>query len=218
MNSIENNFVPYQIALDMKSIGFDESCFNEFFRSGNLRYKEVVYSKDMRNITSSTLTNSELNTLDIITAPLYQQAFKFFREEYKLDNWVYKSRDGAYFCSILKGSRYLYPSIEFTSHEEAELACLRKLIEIVQNNCGIVGRTTKTHRIMRKKELEQFVKDQDVHWEFSENDKKLTLHLNGESFKKMEDLLGEELTLEVDITQLCKDHGIDLEELNFNGR
>jgi len=71
---------------------------------------------------------------------------------------------------------------------------------------------------MRKKELEQFVKDQDVHWEFSENDKKLTLHLNGENFKKMEDLLGEELTLEVDITQLCKDHGIDLEELDFNGR
>uniref|UniRef100_UPI002B1E515F hypothetical protein n=1 Tax=Pantoea ananas TaxID=553 RepID=UPI002B1E515F len=62
------------------------------------------------------------------------------------------------------------------------------------------------------------VKDQDVYWEFSENDKKLTLHLNGEIFKKMEDLLGEELILEINITQLCKDHGIDLEELNFNGR
>jgi hypothetical protein len=71
---------------------------------------------------------------------------------------------------------------------------------------------------MRKKELEQFVKTQDVHWEFSENDKKLVLHLNRENFKKMEDLLGEELTLEMDLTQVCRDHGIDLEELNFNGK
>ena len=27
MNNIESNFVPYQIAVDMKSIGFDEPCF-----------------------------------------------------------------------------------------------------------------------------------------------------------------------------------------------
>jgi hypothetical protein len=30
MNSIESNFVPDQIALDMKSIGFDELCFGYY--------------------------------------------------------------------------------------------------------------------------------------------------------------------------------------------
>ena len=66
---------------------------------------------------------------------------------------------------------------------------------------------------MRKKELEQFVKSQNLHWEFSENNTKLELHLNWEN---MEKLVGNEFIIPVDITELCKYHGISLEELNFN--
>jgi hypothetical protein len=45
---------------------------------------------------------------------------------------VYKSRDYAYFYSILRDSRYLSANVEFISYEEAELECLKKLIEIVK--------------------------------------------------------------------------------------
>ena len=66
---------------------------------------------------------------------------------------------------------------------------------------------------MLEKELEQFVKSQNLHWEFSENNTKLELHLNWEN---MEKLVGEEFIISVDITELCKYHDISLEELNFN--
>ncbi len=61
MNSIESNFVPYQIAIDMKSIGFDEPCF------ATHGYLDLY-----------------IGTQDgHLKAPLYQQAFRWLYQ--KLD-------------------------------------------------------------------------------------------------------------------------------------
>lgn len=38
MNNIELNFVPYQIALDMKLIGFNEPCFGSINKTSNSAY------------------------------------------------------------------------------------------------------------------------------------------------------------------------------------
>jgi hypothetical protein len=117
---MEKEFIPYEQALALKELGFNEPCIRYYWTDGmfSKTYNEPFnYSK-------------KENT---ISAPLYQQAFRWFREKYNLDSWVYKSRDYAYFYSILRDSRYLSANVEFISHEEAELECLKKLIEIVKN-------------------------------------------------------------------------------------
>ena len=121
MNSIESNFVPYQIAVDMKSIGFNEPCFGFYNR------KEKLYLCDYKNANEEKIS--------IISAPLYQQAFRFFREKYGLHYIICKNiqMDGYGYREVI-----LIPYMEenentiFKTYEEAEVECLVKLIEIAK--------------------------------------------------------------------------------------
>jgi hypothetical protein len=92
------------------------------------------------------MTNNELSTHDEITSPLYQQTFRWFREKYNLFGKVYIVNFGAdeYSFDIydLYEEKYKYENFigagasytgTFETYEEAELACLIKLIEIVKN-------------------------------------------------------------------------------------
>ena len=120
MNSIESNFVPYQIAVDMKSIGFNEPCFG-FYR------KEKLYLCDYKNANEEKIS--------IISAPLYQQAFRFFREKYMLSGEIYIFKNIWNFdIEDIKNSMQLYTSdiTSYYTYEDAELACIRKLIEIAK--------------------------------------------------------------------------------------
>jgi len=116
MNSIESNFVPYQIALDMKSIGFDEPCFGYFDKEDENSLKCDV-SYDNKNLS----------------APIYRQAFKFFRDKYKLSSWIYNSDLDKYFFTILQNGRIIKANQSTSSYELAESECLNKLIEICKN-------------------------------------------------------------------------------------
>jgi hypothetical protein len=120
---MEKEFVPYAEALALKELGFDEPCFG--------------YYIELRNPQEGILTIDKCeNNIDGVSAPLYQQAFRWFREKYRLDgkpeyflnNWY------CFIINDMKGedtSRSLFT--EFPSYEEAELECLKKLIEIVSN-------------------------------------------------------------------------------------
>jgi hypothetical protein len=126
MRNFEKEFIPYTEALELKQLGFDEPCFGRYY------YKE---SYPMLNPNSG---ETELvfefgqyikQTEITILAPLYQQAFRWFREKYNLD---IISRP-----HIGKSKKYICDPIGFrleakNTLEEAELACLRKLIEIVK--------------------------------------------------------------------------------------
>jgi hypothetical protein len=100
---MEKEFVPYTLALELKKLGFDEPCMS---------------SRDMNNGKG------------LIQLPLYQQAFRWFREKYDINNCISYSRleDNnwyyQYYKSGLDGG--------FETYEEAELACLEKLIELVE--------------------------------------------------------------------------------------
>ena len=65
-------------------------------------------------------------------APLYQQAFRWFREKHRLISSVDISEEGTaqehYFVTISTQGSYGF----FKTYEEAELECLKKLIEIVK--------------------------------------------------------------------------------------
>lgn len=103
----QTEFIPYEEALSLKELGFDEEC---------------MASRDINDGNG------------LIQLPLYQQAFRWFREKRQLPSWVYTSNNQKYWYSVLKDGRMIVADYKpFKSYEEAELACLRKLIEIVKN-------------------------------------------------------------------------------------
>lgn len=133
--NIKKEFVPYKEALELKELGFDEPCF------GN-------YADD--NSHTLFVNGNRPGKTD---APTYSQAFRWFREKYKLDFTIitnYTKINSKLIKSYRVGiiivknniinSYFLRPEndklsfIEFTTYEEAELACLRKLIEIIKND------------------------------------------------------------------------------------
>ena len=93
MNSIESNFVSYQTALDMKLIGFDEPCLlNLSWINGYNTYTEN-FNEPKAWISSNVEIKYDFSQFKIdfkdayhveIQIPLYQQAFRWFREKHGL--------------------------------------------------------------------------------------------------------------------------------------
>jgi len=123
---MEKEFIPYELAVKLKVLGFDWPCYAYIYTgdTGNNydHYLEVKPSdaKDWNG-------KSDL----CISRPLFQQAFRWFREKYKLSPIIsqfgYSIEDQ--FGQII----HTIPDDENPlCYEEAELACLEKLIKIVE--------------------------------------------------------------------------------------
>lgn len=118
--SIEREFIPHEQALALKELGFDELCLMWYNKT------ELVF-----NYNKNTESWQSKNTC---SAPLYQQAFRWFRDKYNLMIPIYKDDIGQYYFSIPNSDRLLDTTNYCSeSYEEAELECLKKLIEIVKN-------------------------------------------------------------------------------------
>jgi hypothetical protein len=126
--SIEKEFIPYTEALALKELGFDEPCFGYYDEGGNL-YTEMV---------------------EVLKAPLYQQAFRWFREKYNIHAEITWSPSYEYNPGVWSDAIYeiTFVDVSYTkewkaespdmqrskgkqlTYKEAENACLDKLIEI----------------------------------------------------------------------------------------
>ena len=138
---MNKEFVPYEQALALKELGFDEPCF---------RWYDERWGDDLQQDKYNTNKDLFMTDLDCST-PLYQQAFRWFREKYELRNSITDFIDDKtgiewdYEIAIIgtdldeKGN--YKPLVDystddetrkFKTYEEAELACLIKLIELVK--------------------------------------------------------------------------------------
>ena len=127
MNTLEKEFAPYQESLELKELGFDEPCFGSW---------ETDYVKlpTYTHSISGFYKNSN-HPIGKVTAPTFSQAFRWFREKYGLYSWItMELGNKSTFCWVLSGEHTSTQyAAYFHTYEEAELACLRKLIEIVKN-------------------------------------------------------------------------------------
>ena len=135
---MEKEFIPYEQALALKELGFDEPCFG-WFRSTLIPSNFTEYFLETifgMNESPSDWVNS--NFLDkACSAPLYSQAFRWFREKYRLSvliqDWL-DDYSGEIVEWTIGEDRIIYEITNRTdTYEEAELECLKKLIEIVKN-------------------------------------------------------------------------------------
>ena len=122
--TISNLFVPYKESLELKKLGFNEPCFTYYKNDQLSDILELVKNSEMENV------NNEIH--NYISAPIFSQAFKFFREKYKLHSTITSISQESWQWYITKPGESLGKLYEedFYNYEEAELACLRKLIEI----------------------------------------------------------------------------------------
>jgi hypothetical protein len=109
MKNLQKDFLPFELSLKMKQLGFDKPCFGYYDEGGNLYIEMQEY----------------------LPAPLYQQAFRWFREKGYLIS--FSSHDTSIHDFYIKWqpSKSIL-SDTYDTYEEAELACLEKLCEIVE--------------------------------------------------------------------------------------
>jgi hypothetical protein len=116
---MNKEFVPYQEALTLQELGFNEPCFATYVGE-----------------TLDTSLQIPLCNDYFTQAPIFQQAFRFFREKHQVYAEIFVVDDksfGYLISSFIENGRVDRPmSIGYVFYEEAELYCLRKIIEIVK--------------------------------------------------------------------------------------
>lgn len=114
---MKKEFVPYEVALELKELEFVEPCYSLYNSFG-----EFIMSTD----------SVDYNQLPFTSAPTYSQAFRWFREKYKVRFFIQSGMSdlGEFFKVIFPDGEQR--GMSYTTYEEAELACLKKLIEVVK--------------------------------------------------------------------------------------
>jgi hypothetical protein len=125
---MEKEFVSYDLSVKLKELGFNEPCLAYWDN-----HKLFIIDRNSERIQK----NSNYKDIfeGIISAPLFQQAFRWFREIKEVEYQItYAGAKGRYNAFV---EDYFYDNNgdlkEFT-YKEAELACLEKLIEIIEQN------------------------------------------------------------------------------------
>ena len=121
---MEKEFVPYELAVKMKELGFDKDCF-----------KVKVLGKEQYDYTQSDYADFPEQREKEVLIPLWQQAFDWFRETknlFSIVNWYRvngnPNREFLFYIDVFEvGSE---TKNKFETYELARIACLEKLIEI----------------------------------------------------------------------------------------
>lgn len=119
---MKNLFIPYELSLKMKNLGFNEPCFG-YYNNNN----EFTFFADIKTCN----TNSEFGFHP--TAPIFSQAVGWFREKYHLHSTITSISQESWQWHIAKPGEILGALYDedFYTYEEAEFACLNELIKIV---------------------------------------------------------------------------------------
>ncbi len=128
---MKKEFVPYEQALELKELGFDEECL----------------AWTIPNETNFIISPCEKygERFDkMVQIPTFSQVFRWFREKYKVEGYINlndsKENNFHYYFNYINTNnihnRREYCNFfigNFKTYEEAELECLKKLIEIVKD-------------------------------------------------------------------------------------
>lgn len=109
-------FTPYQQSLELKELGFNEECAAHYLDVDDLELKWKQYR------------NMSINETRLLQAPLYQQAFKWFRSKYGFTYSIGKTNISV----VHAGTTFIFDGNE--TFEDAEKATLIKFIEVAKQS------------------------------------------------------------------------------------
>jgi hypothetical protein len=146
---MEKEFIPWEQALALKELEFDKPCFGYYDEQGKHYPMGTVIGPDIINFGMFIPSIQKGSSKLLSGSPLYQQAFRWFREKYNLEVILcpdclnssekllreYKiiSVDKSIVLEPIVDQKYWTRKGCFKTYEESELECLKKLIEIVKN-------------------------------------------------------------------------------------
>ena len=125
---LEKYFIPYDRALKLKELGFDEECL------ATIDQTEYVHIKGTKKSPRGSMM------YDTIDCPLFCQVFDWFREKYNIipnihsiytDTTLSEVQFWFWFANYEDDSD---EEVFYGNFEEAQLACLDKLIEICEKS------------------------------------------------------------------------------------
>ena len=119
---MEKEFVPYELAVKLKELGFDEECFGAYHHANNL-----------------DLWSGDYDYSYAVKAPLWQQAFDWFRDIKGLPVSIGLTIDNKGYTFLItnlgkipKVDHLTFPDkLDYGTYEQARQACLVKLIELI---------------------------------------------------------------------------------------
>ena len=126
---IEILFCSYGQALALKELGFDEQCITTYDLFGEVSFGFMDWNNSI---------NNEM-TPWFVSSPLYQQAFRWFSKKHRIEGWIqpFLSLEPRKFqARYWDGGKTPCEGISigvYDTYKEAELECLKKLIEIIKN-------------------------------------------------------------------------------------
>jgi hypothetical protein len=113
---MKKEFTPYEQALALKELGFDEPCFTWYWDDIGL-YNGLEYGNHNKRE-------------HVVSAPTFSQAFGWFREKYNLGAIV--SQFGYAIENQYGQATKFEDDRNHLSYEELELECLKKLIKLIK--------------------------------------------------------------------------------------
>ena len=126
---MEKEFVPYEQALELKHLGFE--------------YISTIFAYDQsRKLYTRDGIPHDFNIRGLLSAPTFSQVFRWFREKHFLHSHItcsctvneILSYDWTIHKIMNPGTREENFITDYErTYEEAELECLKKLIEIVKD-------------------------------------------------------------------------------------
>lgn len=146
-------FIKYEESVALREFGFDEECLGVYIPAYDSPEMDMTLSFD------DGVVNGLIGVKDgtYVIAPLYQQAFGWIRDKYNISHEIHNYLtpiETTYWCNLIlevpniKNNSVLAKhvpdlirhddsvgtAITFKSYEEAELACLKKAIEVIKKN------------------------------------------------------------------------------------
>ncbi len=100
INKMKNLFIPYELAIKAKEMGFNEECLATQVKNGT----PVVQIHPVKNSTLESMLPS------IICVPIYQQIVDWFREKHQIEIAYKLTGSNHRFCWVKNESK----PIEFT--------------------------------------------------------------------------------------------------------
>jgi hypothetical protein len=118
---MKNEFVPYNLAIQLEELGFDEPCL------ATIDQTEYIHIKGTKYPIRGAMCYMDTS------CPTFSQAFRWFREKYDLFCWIEKFHKDETYIFQIPPANFTKIQGHFKTYEEAELECLKKLIEIVKD-------------------------------------------------------------------------------------
>jgi len=125
-----NELISYNDSLMLRELGFDEACFAWYSKGQLILEHHIIFTGDQYYMREEDCN-----------APTFSQAFRFFRKKFNLFSCVelHLNFPIRYYFMIeeIGNDDFVYhtenETIFYDKYEDAEIACLKLLIELVKN-------------------------------------------------------------------------------------